>query len=61
MEYYDKVKSKLVAMEWAGASLVDTAIVEEIAVVNAHNALTDVDRREAQDYVVAVQLPQVFC
>ena len=42
MEYYDKVKSKLVAMEWAGASLVDTAIVEEIAVVNVHNCT---DRR----------------
>ena len=56
MEYYDRAKSKLVAMALAGASLVDTATVEEIAVANEHDAPTDADRREAHDYVVAVRL-----
>ena len=55
MEYYDRVKSKLVAMDWAGGSLAETSIVAEIAVANGHDAPTDAYRREAHDFVVAVR------
>ena len=34
MEYYDKVKSKLVVLERAGGNLVEISIVAEIAVAN---------------------------
>ena len=50
MEYYDKMKSKLAALKWTGASLVDTAVVEETAVANGHDVPTDADRHEAHDY-----------
>ena len=55
MEYYDKVKSKLVAMERVGACMVQPSMVAEIAVANGHDAPTDADRRGAHDYVVAMR------
>ena len=55
MKYFDRVKSKLVAMERAGESLAETSIATEITVDNGHNAPTDANRRDAYDYVVAVR------
>ena len=59
MEYCDKVKSKLVAMERVGACMVQPTMVAEIAVANGHDAPTDADCREAQDYAVAVRFVAV--
>ena len=56
LDSYDKVKIKFVAMERAGAYLVETSIVAEIAVANRHDAPADSDCREAEDYAVAVCL-----
>ena len=55
MEYYDKVKSKLAALERDRITLVETCIVDEIASTNGHDAPIDADRPEAHGYVVAVR------
>ena len=55
LDSYDMVKIKFGATERAGAYLVETSIVAEIAVANGHDAPTDAAHREAHDYVVAVR------
>ena len=55
MECYDTVKSKLDALDRAGATLYDKCIVVQIAAANGHNVPTDADRHEARDYAGAVR------